>query len=57
VHHKRKANNERIVGLKNSGLLKELGDGISGVNPTTDFDFSNPPIKIPGSENYLYYSH
>ena len=57
MHDKRKANKDRILGLKNSGLSNEFGDGISGVNPTTDFDFSNPPMKKPGSENVILITH
>lgn len=50
-------NRDRIVGVRNSDLAKEFGDRIKGVNPTIDFDFSNPPIKIPASEKVIFIVH
>ncbi len=50
----RKSDKDRIIGVRNSDLAKEFGDRISGINPTVDFDFSNPPIKIPGKDTVIF---
>ena len=42
----RKSDKDRIIGVRNSDLAKEFGDRISGINPTVDFDFSNPLSKF-----------